>query len=326
MLHIAESFFNMPETVGPYFEKNWLKSPSAFKRFIGKPLAWFADKLSSQEYDTLFHVKGLGRVGVIPPLGAVATIVIGSTFLSRVVFAIRRANSSGDYRELGDVFRRDLPTLTILVFMMDPLIKGVSHFMQRHYGIQLMSHVRDAFEGNTWGQKIKAAFKTDAKMLSYSEIESYYRLKNPKKLADIITTSLNRSGIQRAMKMFEKDHALSGELASQFKIVQQQIKSALANSPRLLHNKTKAIEEANKILATINTFESKALSTGSKVNIRNLLTNYAIRPRNFASMISLAIIVFVLGYGVVKFSEWWSIDQYRRIMKSIKEHQDKIPA
>ena len=121
MLKIAESFFNMPETVGPYFEKNWTKSPSALKRFIGKPLNWFAGKLAFQEYENLFAVKGLGRVGVIPPLGAVATIVIGFTFVSRAVFAMRRA-TAGDYRELGDVFRRDLPTLTILVFMMDPLI------------------------------------------------------------------------------------------------------------------------------------------------------------------------------------------------------------
>jgi hypothetical protein len=73
-----------------------------------------------------------------PPKGALLLLLYPGTVIPRLYRAYQRGKENNDYREMGDVLRRDLTAITLFVFAMGPIVKGLSALTQKASGVSLL--------------------------------------------------------------------------------------------------------------------------------------------------------------------------------------------
>lgn len=316
---MADTFFQWPALIDSYFTKNWLASSNPVKRWVGVPLKTVVGAFSNHDYSKSFSIGGLGKAGVSPPLGAIATIVIPVTLLGRLYCSMKRS-SDVDSRELGDILRRDIPTLAILVYMLDPLVNTMSHMIQRGLGLQLMTHLKDANKGTSLLAQIKTGFTSSAEPLKYTQLDRYYYLNSPTRLAGLINEPFNQRGLTNALKRFGKNNlSTAQETVYKAFATQLQLAMRLARKQPLTAD-SPAIQGLFKTLEHFDSLAAKAASNGGKVlKIREFIAGYAKLARHVSAFTGLAIVVGLLGFGVTAFNEWWSIFQYKRMVAAQKK-------
>ena len=316
---MADTFFQWPALVDSYFTKNWLNSSNPLKKIIGSPLKTVVKAFSNHDYSGTFSLGGLGKAGVIPPLGSIATIVIPVTLLGRLYCSMKRS-SDVDSRELGDILRRDIPTLAILVYMLDPLVNSMTHAMQRGLGLQLMTHVKDANKGKSLWGRLKAGLASTAHPLAYTQLDRYYYLNSPTRLASLINEPFNQIGLTNALKRFGKN-SMSHAQEAAYKTFSSQLQTALrAARKQALTAESPLIQGLFKSLEAFDALAIKAAGNGGKVlKIREAVASYAKLARHVSAFTGLAIVVGLLGFGVTMFNEWWAISQYKRMVAAQKK-------
>lgn len=315
---MADTFFMLPSKIDDYFAKSALNS-TMLGRAIAGPLKVFTKAFSNHDYSGMFSLGKLGRVGVIPPLGAIATIVIPVTLLGRLYCSSKRS-SLLDSREVGDILRRDIPTLAILVFMLDPLLQSMTNVMQKRQGLQLMTHLKDAKNSSGLLDSMLRGFTTSAHPLSYTQLDRYYTLNSPSRLAHILSDKFNHPGVTTALRRFGK----AGLNPEQQKLLEQfstTLQNAMTQASKTsLKSDTPVIQ---KLFQQMSQFDTLAVSAGKSLKIRSFIADYAKIARHISAFTGLAIIVGLLGFGVTKFNEWWAISQYNRMIRKESDHYMK---
>ena len=142
----AESFFTLSDRFARYADSHWIdpKSPVPRQK-IGQFAKWFTSQWIQHDYTDVKGIPalGIGRHVVMPPIGAVAIIVIITTLAARIHYGLKRSKNN-DSRELGDILRRDIPTLGLLVFAQEPLVQGL-RMQELHISFLLQEQQVKAF-------------------------------------------------------------------------------------------------------------------------------------------------------------------------------------
>lgn len=312
-LQRAENFLQMDKYVQSYFENKWLKSSSPLVRSVGSFFNTITGAFSKHDYSSIYNVPGLGRIGIAAPLGSIATMVILFTLSARLVYAAKRLRNN-DSREIGDILRRDLPTLVMLVFLMDPMIKAFTHFVQNKSGFMLLNQPTKVPNNASILGKIKSAFTSEASPLSYTQLEKYFKLNSASRLKEVINNPVNLEGVKTALHRFGqlKMNTEQKGLYSQFKQSLSQPLSKVSNGQSI-----KTVESFNKTMRLVEAFEKASIKAGNGLNIRNIFVEPAKFARHGSAIFGLGSMVFLLGYGVIKFNEWWSVTQYEKLRQQM---------
>jgi hypothetical protein len=220
----------------------------------------------------------------------------------RLVRAYERGKKSNDFREVGDVLRRDGTAITIFLFLLNPLLKGLNKVKQKWDGLQLVDHK----SGN---------------IFTYSQFDNYI-IDSAKTLEQIVREG-NGRGLNNAVKMLN-DRGLSkvgdGTLAKVLEEVKQMVPDFVA---AVENNKPGASQQAEAIFAKLTKAESlretflKSATKGSSekalIVAKNLqgeftgiMKQYARKARLPQDVIALALCVGAIGWFPVWFNGFWN--------------------
>lgn len=308
----GELFFTMPDRFNRYATKHWVDDKLPLpKQKMGQFAKWFTSQWLQHDFTDVKGIPsvGFGRHLVMPPMGAVAIIVILSTLSARLYYALKRSQGN-DNRELGDILRRDIPTLGLLVFAQEPLVQGMTQLLQDRHGIQLLAKQTDKSKG-LWHSIFKNILEHE---LTYSELDRYYRITHQNRLMNILQNPNNHRGALQVLN----DTALKS-MSHQQQHYFRQFSQHVRNAIRLAKRPASIEKVVMKAYTALKEFENAGLRSTHNLNIRHIFSDYAKHARHGSVLFSLAIIVGLLGYGVTRFNEWWSIRQYKALLKEERQ-------
>jgi hypothetical protein len=264
------------------------------------------------EYDysrqSSVHLGRLRFKVATPPVGALMLMLYVCTIPPRMYQAYRRGKKENDRREVYDVMRRDIISVTVFIFGLNVLKKVLGKRFQKHYHVNL-------FDDKT------------GEMLSYSQF-SNYRLNSLQRLKGILNEG-NEKGLHRAidglhdhrLAELSGDHRLK-EALSTLKESMVQLCQMKADAPQ----RDKQIEALYQALQSAETIRQQVqkdvlksdrkhgAKLAEKLNepIPNVLETYAKHSRLPSDMISFGLVAVLLGWFPVWFNKTWNQWQYDR--------------
>lgn len=290
-------------------------------RFIGNQL-----KSDFSQYTSI----SLGRFKTLlaePPRLPLLLLLYPGTVGPRLYRAYQRGKENNDFREMGDVLRRDLTAITLFVFALAPLVYGVSKFTQGRTGVNLVK-------------------PKEGGVLSYSDFRNY-KIDNPQALWQVVKEGngeglekainhLNDGGLQKAVESLnntelkkEYEKASVGDALNKLK---QSVKDFVANhAPK----SDAAIDDKAALEAAKTTFKQfdlvdesvkKALDLGKKDNSKQILKiathlqgqakgaleNYAKVRRLPSDMLSFAVLIAFIGWFPMWINGVWNKKQFEK--------------
>jgi len=209
---------------GPVFASHTSAKPSSAlyktaNRFFKAPTKWgdsfFGNRmreLTDYDYRSFPMVK-LGKLSFSvaePPKGALLFLLYIATVAPRLYRAYQRGKVNNDYREIGDILRRDLTTITLLAFALGPVVGSLSRITEKF-------------------SKIKLTDPVTKKVLGYSQFQNYY-LHN----ADTLKALLHEGNGQALVKAVNEltDRGLSAKYGE--KTLDEKIKTIQASVKKLV--------------------------------------------------------------------------------------------
>jgi hypothetical protein len=314
----AEKFLTMAQRSEKYFDtfiKNHPNNPIA--KLIGSIGKNALPKILAQDYHEVASLPKLGRVVVEPPIGALVVLLFGFALSGRLFNAVARA-ADGDRRELRDILFRDIPTFTLILFALNPMVRLMSQRLEKLKGIQLVQN---------------------GKVFGYSELDNIYRVDSANRLKSILAKPQNTKGVLNAIDNSMKNPHLSPALKSMLgkykDAVQDAIKIATnkgAHSPEF----EKAAHKAYKMLnvmeisregylkqigngqatATSKLIQKFTTDFNNKVPTFNkMFSSYAKSSRVWANAVAFGIVIGLLGFGVTWFNKWFTEKEYEKLTK-----------
>ncbi|MDX2085488.1 MAG: hypothetical protein SFZ03_08880 [Candidatus Melainabacteria bacterium] len=159
---------------------------------VGHMVADVTSRLVSHDYKE--YPKLAGRIHFSEPPQGYIIPVIYSCLPIRVLQAFERGKKHNDYREIGDVFRRDIPTLTIFLFALNPVMnKLMLPFLEFARKIRIIPDNGRELAKNPWEKLVKIL---DApRPMGHHTLEQSYYLNNHQNLVQILRDDLNRSHV-----------------------------------------------------------------------------------------------------------------------------------
>jgi hypothetical protein len=150
-----------------------------------------------------------------PPRGALLFLLYPCTVGPRLYRAYQRGRKENDYREVGDVLRRDLTAITFFVFALAPIVKGLSKVVENVSKVNLLD-------------------KNSGQVLRYSQFRNY-ELDTPHVLKAILAEG-NGQGLRSAVENLSAK--ASGKDTDLAKIIQK-IRTAVCGVKDPVTGKTK---------------------------------------------------------------------------------------
>jgi hypothetical protein len=283
----------------------------------------FAAMWTEHDYDRQSEVH-VGRVRFKvpnPPMGALLAMLYVATIPFRAYQAYRRGKKEHDYREVGDVIRRDVISVTVFVFGLGILKKILAKRFQRHFKVNLLDK------------------KTD-NVLTYSQF-SNYRINSLHTLKGILKEG-NDEGLHRAINRLH-DHQvakLNGDhrLEEAIGILKAEM-SDLTKLGEHAPQRNQQIETVYKAMqaaeATRIQVRAEVLQQSSKNGVKlaeqlkepipNALETYAKHARLPSDMISFGMVAGLLGWFPVWFNKTWNQLQYNHKTASKSSQQAYQP-
>ena len=139
----ANTFFNAPEAVDRWTKRNVTSQTGSLSK-VRNGFVKFVGGLGKQltDYDFReFPELAIGKYRVPlsgPPMGALLLLLYPGTVIPRLYRAYERGKPNHDYREMWDVLRRDMTAITLFVFALGPVVKGLSMLTQKLGKVQLL--------------------------------------------------------------------------------------------------------------------------------------------------------------------------------------------
>jgi hypothetical protein len=302
-------------------------------RFIGNQL-----KSDFSQYTSI----SLGRFKTLlaePPRLPLLLLLYPGTVGPRLYRAYQRGKENNDFREMGDVLRRDLTAITLFVFALTPLVYGVSKFTQGRTGVNLVK-------------------PKEGGVLSYSDFRNY-KIDNPQALWQVVkegngtglqkaVEALNDGGLQKAIEALsdselqkatkalnkgslkkESEKVRVGDALSQLK---QSVKDFVANhapKPDVTIDEKAALDAAQKTFGEFETVEksiANALDLGKGSGSKRILKiathlqgqakgaleNYAKVRRLPSDMLSFAVLIGFIGWFPMWINGVWNKKQFEK--------------
>jgi|GEM_PF-2857653 len=270
----------------------------------------FAALCSEHDYDRQSEVN-LGKIRFKvpnPPKGALMLMLYLATIPPRMYQAYRRGKKDKDYREVGDVMRRDIISVTVFLFGLTVLKKILAKQFQKLFKVNLLD-------------------KKSNKVLSYSQFANY-RINSLSTLKGILDEG-NEEGLRRAINKLHDhklskvtgDHRLSTALG-QLRQNMYELRQTRFNDPsregrvEAVYNAMQEAEAVRKkVRADVlqyNTKHSVQLAEELSQPVTHALETYAKYARLPSDMISFGFVAVLLGWFPVWFNKTWNQMQYNR--------------
>ncbi len=136
---MGDKLFRTPGNVSRYVDAKTANPDSLLRRFVINPVLkstkWLTNKFLDYDYKSYIKV---GKYQLSRPSpGAFAMMLFPFTIAPRLIQAIKRSEN-GDRSEFYDILRRDIPTIAILLYALDPLQKFLTQQMQKFSGVKLV--------------------------------------------------------------------------------------------------------------------------------------------------------------------------------------------
>lgn len=318
----AERFFTMPDRI-----------QQATDTFVARKAGGSAtDKIAAAT------VKKLGKLGQMitsydfhefpevvlgklkfkvsePPIGAMMLLLYPFTMGPRLLRAYERGQKNNDYREVGDVLRRDGIAITIFLFLLKPLLTRMNKLKQKFDGLTVV----DPKAGS---------------LLTYSQFANY-KLDSEKALLAILREG-NGKGLLRAVKALNDrglaklgENQLSGHVTRLQELVPQLVDAFDKKQPNVQKLAKEVIKEIRAAEAVTAQVEKIARAGGSgklaqsagalKGEFEGFVTKYAKTRRLPVDVLGFAIVVGAIGWFPVWFNSLWN-------KKKFEEEQMKARA
>lgn len=299
-------------------------------RFIGNQL-----KSDFSQYTSI----SVGRFKTLlaePPRLPLLLLLYPGTVGPRLYRAYQRGKENNDFREMGDVLRRDLTAITLFVFALAPLVYGVSKFTQGRTGVNLVK-------------------PKEGGVLSYSDFRNY-KIDNPQALWQVVKEgngkglqnavealndgglqkaieALNNSDLQKAIKALNnpnlKKEASVSEALNQLKQSVKEFVKAHAPKPDVTIDEKAALDAAAKTFGEFETVEKsvkEALNLGKESGSKQILKiathlqgqakgaleNYAKVRRLPSDMLSFAVLIGAIGWFPMWINGVWNKKQFEK--------------
>ncbi|WP_303672537.1 hypothetical protein [Vampirovibrio chlorellavorus] len=302
-------------------------------RFIGNQL-----KSDFSQYTSV----SLGPVKALlaePPRLPLLLLLYPGTVGPRLYRAYQRGKENNDFREMGDVLRRDLTAITLFVFALAPLVYGVSKFTQSKTGVNLVK-------------------PKEGGMLSYSDFRNY-KIDNPQALWQVVKegngeglqkaiNALNDGGLQKTIDALDnvelKQKYAKAPVADALNQLKQSVKNFVkthAPKPDADINKKAALDAAEKTFEKFNLVDKSvenALNLGKEDGSKQILKiatrlqgqakgaleNYAKVRRLPSDMLSFAVLIAFIGWFPMWINGVWNKRQFEK--KQAMKAQAPAPA
>ena len=293
----------------------------------------FLTRLADHDYREVASPGIFGRVLVEPPQGALFAILYLFTISGRLKHALNRA-VGGDSRELRDIMIRDIPSITIFLYGLNPAMNAMSKGLEKMGGLRLSP---------------KGVFNS----YKYFQLDEMYTVHGPNQLQAMMADGFNEKGVAKAIAGVRRNKFLNGE--PQFQNVLTQFEEALMKGFKI--TKSAGFDAANPAhLAQLDVHAKQAFqhlnflegmrqtaflepthklesAMGSNVfkrtisrfrggiesvipSFRKMFTTHAQMGRVGVSAFGYAIIIGLLGYGVTAFNKWYTEREYAQLVNA----------
>lgn len=269
------------------------KAAAGVVKVLGGFVAQMLDAFDYREIVELPLGKKILKIAS-QPKGAAVVILLPCTIGARVYQALKRGRKHNDYREIGDILRRDVTAISAFLFLLGPLTNWVVGKRRGKDGLDLINPQTKA-------------------LLSYSQLKNY-RLDTPQALEAIIREG-NGQGFGAAMAKLteysqdanlkpaiEKIQALSKTLADTPKEDQAVIRKLSGELHQLLlkteAKRAQAVTELAKRGAKV--------PSHLKNDILDAVTRYGKARRLPVDAASFLICLGVIGWLPIWFNEQWT--------------------
>lgn len=286
--------------------------------FVQRRVANFLSSATDFDYHRFSSVdigKRLQSTVPDPPMGAYLFFLYFAGAGSRMFRAWQRGREKKDYREVGDVARRDFIAMTMILFALKPITKGVSKLVERATKIPL-------FDSKT------------RELLTYSQLKNY-KINTPEVIQALLEEG-HANVLNKALDEFNQK-SMPHTVSKPFEVFKQAV-NTLGKKYHTL-NKQEQREEAKKIFAHLekadksrlaflshtakNTSPSPVLKKQSaelQKEFSDALVHLAQKHRLPADIVSFAVVVGLTGWFPVWFNQQWNKRQFR------KHHHPAQPA
>ncbi len=335
--NFAQDAFNLKERTA-----NWIDN-SGTPKFIGNIAKAVTEKLFDWDYQIMAKLPVAGSVVVEPPIGALIILLFGFTLTGRLFHALHRA-IGGDRRELRDIMIRDLPTFSLILFALKPSVKKLSQIFQKLRHITLLPKKGDAFSYSVLKDLYTVQSKENLAKIFEMNKEDPQGLLNAlentgKKLGALaehneqykpLVTAFDayHKAIENAFNAYRKaieeaakntaqgaaKTAVNAEAGESFKdaaaAVIQKVEpvETLKNAAATVFDKFKGLESAKALLG-------EDLRKGLP-SFPEIFASYAKGSRVWANIISYAVVIAALGYGVTAINKWITEREYKKLKEN----------
>lgn len=318
---LADGFLRMPQLAEGVIKRNMLHSKAgSVQKWIGSKLISVAKNVLDHDYKEVVPLPKLGRIVVEPPMGALVALLFGFTLGGRLTHAIHRA-VGGDKRELRDIVCRDIPTFTLILFALKPMMAAMSKGLEKFKGIELVQ---------------------GAKVFGYSELEDIYRVTSTNRLKSILVNPKNHKGVLAAIDRTMENPSLAHNARALLTRFRRAVKSAINLVPeggkynqQVLDTIDKPAREAFKVLQQLDANHSKYISRigkgrclvnqgfvekfirkfkGNVPAFKDMFAAYAKSSRVWANVVAYGMVIGLLGFGVTAFNQWFTEREYKKLM------------
>ncbi len=292
----------------------------------------FTNLWTNYDYSEFSEVK-LGKVRfkiATPPKGALLLLLFPCTVGPRLYRAYERGKQNNDYREMGDVLRRDLTAITLFVFALDPVKRLMAKAVQKTRGINLMKPSED---------------KGKQELLSYPQFRNF-RIISPKALEALLDEG-NGKALENAVNGLSDRNlsALTGDqrLSNSIVELKKSVKDLVAhtqgktNTPEEVKARTEACEKTFKLFENAEAEREKLLEMtrkhGSPEALRvvqglqgefvGVLEKYAKKWRLPSDIASFALVIGLIGWAPVWFNSKWNQWKFHQEEMALKKQSQQ---
>jgi hypothetical protein len=296
----------------------WEKTANGLlEKAHGKSLLWnqlraralqFANLWTRYDYHTFSPVK-LGPLQfkvAAPPLGALMLLLLPCTVGPRVDRAYQRGKKNNDCREVGDIIRRDIPSILFLIFALEAVGRRMCKLVSKSQNIQLL---------NPEGSHV----------LNYSQLRNY-RIDSPKALEAIIAEKNGKALVKAVHGLDDRGLAkLTGDtrLANCLNDLKKNVETLVNDVDQ---HGLKGDEATKRYAAVFKKFEhaenarkellNHVMKSGSSESLRaardlqgeftGVLEKFAKRWRLPSDILSFGIVLFLIGWLPVWLNSIWN--------------------
>lgn len=284
--------------------------------FLGPKIGGFIKNQLNSDFAHFTNVEVGNRFKTMiaePPRLPLLFLLYPATVGPRLYRAWERGKENNDFREMGDVLRRDLTAITLFVFALGPMVKGTSKAVQWMTGVNLL----DTKSGN---------------VLSYSQFKNY-EITNGKALWQVVKEG-NGRGLKNAMNRLNdgglKQHGYP-ELHNKLEALKKEVTdlvdkhktdpehfNGLTAAEDIYKNNFGAVKkEVENVITVAAGKENKsvvAIAQKLQCQAQDALKNYAKVRRLPTDMFAFAVMIGAIGWLPMAFNGWYNKRKFEEEM------------